>query len=169
LAILLWQRFPFDGRKSNMAPLVFVSAITHVGGIVRLQLPMSVSEVPITLHTLVACFSGMALGPGIGCQGTILYASLWAIYRMYTRTNINSFGYIIGLMPCAIVSGALYNENSIHPILAAAIGQSCTLLLVVSLDPSTKMSQEMRRGALPFLPGLLIKSIFAWLLLAIAI
>jgi len=175
LAILLWQRFPFDGRKSNMAPLVFVSAITHVGGIVRLQLPMSVSEVPITLHTLVACFSGMALGPGIGCQGTILYASLWAIYHMYTRTNINSFGYIIGLMPCAIVSGALYNENSIHPILAAAIGQSCTLLLgvlwlfVVSLDPSTKMSQEMRRGALPFLPGLLIKSIFAWLLLAIAI
>ena len=170
LAILLWQHFPFDDRKTNVAPLVFVSAIIHIGGKIRLRLPVSISEVPITLHTLAACFGGMALGPAIGCQGTILYAFLWAIYHIYTRTNISSFGYIIGLMPCAIASGALYNENLIHPILAAAIGQSCTLLLgvlwliVVSSDPSMTITQALQRGALPFLPGLLIKSAIAWLL-----
>ena len=170
LAILLWQQFPFDGRKTNVAPLVFVSAIIHIGGEIRLRLPVSVSEVPITLHTLAACFGGMALGPGIGCQGAILYASLWAIYNIHARTNIHSFGYVMGLVPCAIASGALCIENLLHPILAAAVGQSCTLLLgvlwliVVSSDPSMTITQALRRGALPFLPGLLIKSIIAWLL-----
>lgn len=170
LAILLWQRFPFNGRKTNIAPLVFVSALIHIGGILRLQLPTSVSAVPITLHTLAVCFGGMALGPVIGCQGTILYVSLWVIRHMYTNTNINSFGYIIGLMPCAIVSGALYNEDLVHPILAASIGQSCTLILGVlwvfalSPDPSSQISTVLRHGALPFLPGLLIKSVIAWLL-----
>ena len=170
LAILLWQQFPFVGRKTNIAPLVFVAAILHLGGKIRLQLPVSISEVPLTLHTLAACFGGMTLGPGIGCQGAILYASLWAVYHMYTRENIKSLGYIIGLMPCAIASGALYNEDLVHPILAAAVGQSCTLLLgvlwliVVSSDPSMNISKALRHGVLPFLPGLLIKSTVAWLL-----
>ena len=174
LAILLWQRFPFDDRKTNIAPLVFVSALIHIGGILRFRLPTSVSAVPITLHTLAVCFGGMALGPVIGCQGTILYVSLWVIRHMYTNTNINSFGYIIGLMPCAIVSGALYNEDLVHPILAASIGQSCTLILGVlwvfalSPDPSAQISTVLRHGALPFLPGLLIKSVIAWLLLKAA-
>ena len=170
LAILLWEQFPFDGRKTNVAPLVFASAIIHIGGQIRLQLPVSISDVPLTLHSLAACFGGMTLGPGIGCQGTILYALLWAIYNIYTQRNISSFGYIIGLVPCAIASGAFYDEDLFHPILAAAVGQSCTLLLgvlwliVVSSDPSMNISRALRRGALPFLPGLIIKSVIAWLL-----
>ncbi len=174
LAILLWQRFPFDDRKTNVAPLVFVTALIHIGGILRLQLPTSVSAVPITLHTLAVCFGGMALGPVIGCQGTILYVLLWVIRHMYTNTNINSFGYIIGLMPCAIVTGALYNEDLVHPIFAASIGQSCTLILGVlwvfalSPDPSAQISAVLRHGALPFFPGLLIKSVVAWLMIKAA-
>ena len=79
-----------------------------------------------------------------------------------------SLGYVYGLIPCALVAGNL----QLNPVLVAIVGQTCTLAtgiawLAVSKDNDHCAAALLRTGALPFLPGLLFKSIIAWRLLLI--
>ena len=123
----------------------------------------------MTLQTLCACWGGLALGSTVGAQGAGLYALIWTAYHLSMNQGIKSWGYIVGLMSCAIVSGGLYGEG-VHAVLATVAGQCCTLLtgalwLIVVSDDSTKPIDVVQGGVLPFLPGLVFKSVAAWRLL----
>lgn len=169
MAAMLGRSFPFKDHKTNLVPVIFLSALMHISGKVRIRLP--ISPIPVTMHTLVASWLGMALGSTVTAQGAGLYSLLWTVFHLYTRQDMNSWGYVVGLMSCAILSGGLYSEG-VHPMLAASFGQCCTLLLgslwlVVNTDDSnsTKPLAIFRGGILPFIPGLVLKSFAAWKLL----
>eukprot|EP00562_Extubocellulus_spinifer_P004506 CAMPEP_0178516094 /NCGR_PEP_ID=MMETSP0696-20121128/24921_1 /TAXON_ID=265572 /ORGANISM="Extubocellulus spinifer, Strain CCMP396" /LENGTH=403 /DNA_ID=CAMNT_0020146329 /DNA_START=107 /DNA_END=1314 /DNA_ORIENTATION=+ len=168
-ALVLGRSFPFKGHKPNLAAAVFLASLIHIGGRIRIRLP-NISQIPVTLQTLCACWGGLALGSTVGAQGAGLYALIWTVYHLYMDQDIKSWGYIVGLMSCAIVSGGLYGEG-VHAVLATVAGQCCTLLtgalwlIVVSDDATPKPIDVVKGGVLPFLPGLVLKSVAAWRLL----
>lgn len=157
----------------------------YICGKVRVPLPRSISPIPVTLHTLIACWGGMALGSSAAVIGATLHAILWTAVNLEGARGMSnsgkgvgkitpfhrampSLGYVYGLIPCALVAGNL----QLNPVLVAIVGQTCTLAtgiawLAVSKDNDHCTAALLRTGALPFLPGLLFKSIIAWRLLLI--
>ena len=165
LAMVLGRSFPFKDCNTNLAAPVFLASLIHISGRVCIRLPLTISPVPITLHTLSACWGGLALGGTVGALAGGLYALLWTVFHSYTKQEIQSWGYIVGLMPCAIVSGELHGDG-VHAMLAAVAGQCCTLLtgalwLMAISEDLTKPLDVIRGGVLPFLPGLVLKSFVA--------
>jgi biotin transporter BioY len=103
----------------------------------------------------------------------------WHDVFRFPRKAPASLGYILGMVPCAAATGIMVkgyesgrNMNmSSHPIAAAAIGQMMALLVgtlwIFMLECCSKnpcKDRSLVRNFVPFLPGLLVKSIFAWAL-----
>lgn len=90
-------------------------------------------------------------------------------------------GYILGLIPCAALSGILVKCDTetiqifkMHPIAASAMGQTTTLLVgtlwIHLFQHCEKDSQKSNKiqwktNFVPFIPGLLVKSLLSWALL----
>lgn len=192
MQILLWRQYQLMNlvfrSSSFVVSSLALSVLLYVGGLVRVSFPQSISPVPVTLHTLVACWGGMVFGPSAAATGTLIYALFWTVLslrdeqskatRVKTRVGIlnallqkmPSLGYIAGLVPCATVAGCV----PLHPILAAVIGQVCTLTAGISWLTLSRHSSStgslytlVRIGVFPFLPGLALKSIGAWILLVL--
>lgn len=97
--------------KSLILVALFV-ALSCIGA--RLQIPMLL--VPITLQLLFCLLSGMLLGPRLGALSQALYIALGLIgipvFAGAPGGGISyllkpSFGYLIGFIVCALVSGLL--------------------------------------------------------------
>lgn len=94
-----------------------------------------------------------------------------------------SCGYILGMVPCAALSGCIVTvggDDAVHrhPVAAAAMGQTLALLVgslwISKLENAAvgcgrerwwSDGASWRRNFVPFLPGLLVKSVLAWGLL----
>merc|ERR1719148_429747 len=80
----------------------------------------------------------MQFGPRIGSIGAIAHASTWYLLHSQSCTSPNqqcrttppSFGYILGMVPCAALAGKGIRCQSfqMHPIAISAIGQLACLL-----------------------------------------
>ena len=155
-AALSWRAFATTGAIA-------------AGARVSLPLPdwmFSDFAVPVTGQTLGASLSGMLFGRESASLGAALYVLLAlcdAPILAGGRQGVSkiSLGYIVGFIPCAFLAET---DSFRFPVVlvAAALSQSSALFTGVACfhaSTNTPLAQVWRQGGLPYLPGLLVKSI----------
>mmetsp|Transcript_1489 Transcript_1489/g.5294 ORF Transcript_1489/g.5294 Transcript_1489/m.5294 type:complete len:171 (-) Transcript_1489:176-688(-) len=148
-----------------------------LGAQVALPLPKSVSELPVTGQTLGAAVSGLLLGPLSASLGAALYIAAAATGLPVLAGGRHgppprgSWGFLGGFVFCSGICGVLKDRRCVfgHPVLVAALGQAGALAagaswMVVGMGSSC--SAAWTRFVLPFLPGLALKSLAAWLIVS---
>ncbi len=158
----------------RIRPLIFTSlfaALTAAGAFLRIP----VGPVPITLQFLFTAMAGILLGRRYGALSQLVYVALGlAGLPVFTAGGgpgyvfQPTFGFLLGLIPCAWVVGALCRRRSDPP----GIGLACAaglavlylvgipymaLILNVYLGKGLDFAALLKLGMLPFLPGDAVK------------
>ena len=155
-------------------PLIFTAlfaALTAVGAF--LQIP--VGPVPVTLQFLFTAMAGILLGRRYGAASQLIYVALGlAGLPVFTRGGglgyvfQPSFGFLLGLIPCAWVIGFLSARRSGPVWLAVSCAAGLAvlyligvpymvLILNVYLEKSMDFTAILMAGMVPFLPGDAVK------------
>ena len=92
----------------------FFSALIAIGAFIKIPLP----NVPVTLQTLFVLLAGMLLGGKCGAVSVCVYLAVGLIgLPVFTQGGgimyvlKPTFGYLLGFLPCAYISGALSEKN----------------------------------------------------------
>ncbi len=109
------------------------AALTAAGAFIQVQTPL----VPVTLQTLLVYSSGLFLGPAGGALSQLLYVTLGLIGLpvfaggggiIYVLSP--SFGYLVGFIPAAAVSGWFSGKGGyLFPIIGVSLLSPCRLPL----------------------------------------
>ena len=150
--------------------LVFTAlfaALTAVGAF--LQVP--IGPVPISLQFLFTAMAGILLGRRWGALSQLVYVLLGLVgLPIFTAGGgfgyvfKPSFGFLLGLIPCAWIIGFLCRKRSGAPWIAfsCVVGLAVlyligvpymALILNVYLDKGLDAMAILKMGMLPFLPG----------------
>ena len=143
------------------------AALTAVGAF--LQVP--VGPVPITLQFLFTAMAGILLGRRYGALSQLIYVALGLVgLPVFTRGGglgyvfQPSFGFLLGLIPCAWVIGFLSRRRSGPAWLALACAAGLAVLYAVGIPYMALILNEymgkgmdlraiLMAGMVPFLPG----------------
>ncbi|MBE6990867.1 MAG: biotin transporter BioY [Ruminococcaceae bacterium] len=143
------------------------AALTAVGAFLRIP----VGPVPITLQFLFTAMAGILLGQRYGALSQLVYVALGLVgLPIFTQGGgpgyvfQPSFGFLLGLIPCAWVIGALARRRSDAPWLALSCAAGLAVLYLVGvpymalilnvyLDKGLDLTAVLKIGMLPFLPG----------------
>jgi biotin transport system substrate-specific component len=143
----------------------------------NLHIPLPGTPVPLSLSTFAVLLTGMSLGPiraGLSML-TFMVAGMAGVPWFAQQNhgwNFASFGYIIGYFAAAVVIGELarrrWDRTPLRTIAIALLGSliiyACGLpWLMGFLDVGFDKGYEL--GVKPFIPGDIIKSVAAALLL----
>ena len=162
-----------DRRTSGTIGVLFFVIAIVLGAYVRL--PIKGSPVPITLQTFFVLLSGAVLGKRLGAVSQVLYMAIgimgvpvfqgysFGIFHLCGPTG----GYIVGFAAASFVVGYIaekvsLRKYSIIPVFLAGnfiIYSFGALWLMYSCN--INLSQVIRIGVLPFLPGDLVKIVLA--------
>jgi biotin transport system substrate-specific component len=155
-----------------------MAALTAVGAFIRIP----VGPVPITLQFLFTAMAGILLGPRWGALSQLVYVALGLVgVPIFTQGGgfgyvfQPSFGFLLGLIPCAWLIGLIAQKHTKPLALAGAcvaglavlylIGVPyMALILNVYLGKGMDTSAILSAGMLPFLPGDALKILVASLL-----
>ncbi len=90
------------------------SALIAIGAFIKIPLP----NVPVTLQTLFVLLAGMLLGKKGGLVSASVYLAIGlAGLPVFTQGGgimyvlKPTFGYLLGFLPCAYISGAVFKRN----------------------------------------------------------
>jgi len=155
-----------------LAVTVFV-ILTALSAFVRI--PLGFTPVPFTLQTFFVLLSGSLLGRRLGSFTQGLYMLLGIVgFQVFTGTGVGSLylfgptgGYIAGFVLASFLAGGLFTREKqgwpavfLKLLFADLALLFCgTLWLKVIL--SCPLSQAFLLGFLPFIPGDILKIIFA--------
>jgi biotin transport system substrate-specific component len=171
---------PGDRVRDVIVVLVYAAA---VGLSAQIMLPLQFTPVPITGQTFAVLAGAMVVGFGRATAGTALYLVLglagipWlaAGHGGLSVFSLPSFGYVVGFVAAAALSGALADRGwARHPlaVLAAMVAGNCCIYavgagwLMVALH--TTPDRALLLGVLPFLGGDMFKLAFAMVALPFA-
>lgn len=143
-----------------------MAALTAVGAFIRI--PLGVSS--ITLQFLFTAMAGILLGRRYGALSQGIYVVLgWTGVPVFTQGGgfgyvfQPTFGFLLGLIPCAWVIGLLSRRTDrCRLALACAAGLAVlyavglpymALILNVYMGKGLDIAAIVRLGMLPFLPG----------------
>ena len=150
--------------------LVFTAlfaALTAVGAFLKVP----IGPVPITLQFLFTAMAGILLGRRWGALSQLVYVALGLVgLPIFTMGGgpayvlQPSFGFLLGLIPCAWIIGFLCRKRSGAPWIALSclaglavlylIGiPYMALILNVYLGKGLDTAAILKIGMLPFLPG----------------
>ncbi len=161
--------------KDKILIALFV-ALTAVGGLFKIQLPYA----SITLQTFFCVFAGVFLGAKKGALSQILYifigltgVPIFAEGGGIMYVIKPSFGYLLGLVPCAYIIGC-YVENGrrsfFHILRGMILGMLALYIVGVPylfmiirfyLGQAISINGALSIGLLPFIIPDLIKAIIA--------
>jgi biotin transport system substrate-specific component len=154
-------------RTRTLILTALFAALTAVGAFLRIP----VGPVPVTLQFLFTAMAGILLGRKYGALSQLVYVLLGlAGLPVFTAGGgpgyvfQPSFGFLLGLIPCAWVIGALCRRRSdpLRLVLACLAGLAVlyligvpymALILNVYLDKGLGAAALLKLGMLPFLPG----------------
>ena len=158
----------------ELRPIIFTAlfaALTAVGAF--LQIPMK--PVAITLQFLFTAMAGVLLGRRFGALSQLVYVAL-GLVGLPVFTNGGglgyvfqpSFGFLLGLIPCAWVIGYLSRkrEGTVWIAVSCCAGLAVlyligvpymALILNVYLGKGLGLKAILMAGMIPFLPGDAIK------------
>ncbi len=155
-----------------LAVIVFI-ILTAFSAFVRIPLPFT--PVPLTLQTLFVIFSGALLGRRLGVFSQAGYVLLGLTgFEVFTGFGSGTLyllgptgGYLVGFILASFITGKLFSEAAhqrrrtfvVFLCAGAVILFSGTLWLKAYL--SCSFSQAFLLGFLPFVPGDLLKVVFA--------
>jgi biotin transport system substrate-specific component len=154
---------------------VFIFIIfTSLGAFVRIPLPFS--PVPITLQTFFVLLSGLILGGNLGATSQIFYVILGVLgFPIFTNATCGFYylfgptgGYLFGfILVSFLIGNVIRKTNSNFGLFSIVILGSMIILFFGSiwlmLLFKIGFDKAILLGALPFIPGDIIKSIFACL------
>jgi biotin transport system substrate-specific component len=158
--------------------MVFASmfgAVTALGAYIAIPL----QPVPITLQTLLVCLSGALLGGYFGAASQVIYVLLGVIgLPVFAGGTAGpgilfgpSGGYLFGFIAGALVIGKLMEvkqDPGIIWIIFSFVSGTAVIygfgLLQLSLVARLSLLKSFLGGAVPFLPGDLLKLIAATLI-----
>ena len=155
-----------------LAVTVFV-ILTAISAFVRI--PLGFTPVPLTLQTFFVLLSGSLLGRKLGFLTQSIYMLLGLTgFQVFTGSGVGSLylfgptgGYIAGFVLASFLAGGLFLREKqgwmvvfFGLLFADLVLLSCGMLwLKVSL--SCSLSRAFLLGFLPFIPGDILKVIFA--------
>jgi biotin transport system substrate-specific component len=166
--------------KQRITDLTFISlfaALTAVGAFIKIPIP----HVPLTLQTLMVMFAGLTLGSRRGALSQLLYLTIGLLGLPIFAQGGGpgyvlqpSFGFLVGFIPGAFIIGKIM-EKELNPklprILAALIlGQTAIYTIGIPylyfnlnfiIHKSVSFSTTLKLGLLAFIPGDIIKTIIA--------
>jgi biotin transport system substrate-specific component len=157
-----------------------VGAAVLVGITAQIAIPLPFTPIPITLQTFAVLLAGAALGPARGAASMLLYLAVgMAGVRWFAEQNSGwgfpSFGYLIGFVLAATLTGALARRGLDRTVLGT-IGLMVLGNLVIYavgvpylakwLDVS--LNEAIGLGMTPFLVGDALKILLAAGLLPLA-
>ena len=169
---------PTRTRTRSLLLAALFAALTAVGAFLRIPLPPS----SITLQCFFTAMAGLLLGPGRGAVSQIIYVALGLVgLPIFTMGGgVGSvlqptFGFLLGLIPCAWVVGALTRKNASRGRIAAACIAGFAVLYAIGLPymgavmnlylgKGWTLWQVIYRGMLLFLPGDTLKIVVCVLL-----
>jgi len=155
-----------------LAVTVFIT-LTTLSAFVRIPLPLT--PVPLTLQTLFVLLSGALLGRGLGVFTQTGYLLLGLTgFQVFTGFGSGSLyllgptgGYIVGFVLASFVTGGLFSRerhnwrNTFLRFLCADFIILFSGMLWLKAALSCTFSQAFLLGFLPFVPGNLLKIVFA--------
>lgn len=155
-----------------LAVTVFI-ALTTLSAFVRIPLPLT--PVPLTLQTLFVLLSGALLGRGLGVLAQTGYLLLGLTgLQVFTGFGSGSLyilgptgGYIVGFVLASFFTGNLFSGekhswwNTLLKFLCADFIILFSGMLWLKVALSCTFSQAFLLGFLPFVPGDLLKVVFA--------
>ncbi|GHJ37596.1 biotin transporter BioY [Streptomyces sp. TS71-3] len=171
LADLLPAQSTARARVRDAALVIGGAALT--GAAAQLAVPVPGSPVPVTGQTFAALLVGTALGTGRGFLSLALYALAGVAGMPWFAQGGSgaggaSFGYVLGLLLAATVTGALARRGGDRSVLRTAgtmvVGSALVYAVGVPyLAAVTGMSaaQAIAAGLTPFLIGDALKAALA--------
>ena len=171
--------------NQNPRDTVFIAlfaALTAVGAFIKIPIP----HVPFTLQTLMVMFAGLLLGSRRGALSQVLYLILGLIGLPIFAQGGGpayilqpSFGFLIGFIAGAFTIGRVLEKSTdltlSRTLFALVLGQGVIYLFGLSylylnlnfiLKKPISFSSVFAIGFLIFIPGDVVKTIIAALLLA---
>lgn len=165
-----------DNKVRDMMLIALFAALTAVGGLIKINLPYA----SITLQILFCLLSGAILGSKKGALSQMLYVivGLSGIPVFAEGGGIiyilkPSFGYILGLIPCAYIIGKqIENQkvNFIKILLSMIIGVLVVYLIGVPylyfminyyIKATMTLSGALMVGLIPFIIPDVLKALVA--------
>lgn len=165
-------------KTKNLILTALFAALTAIGGFIKIATPISA----FTLQNFFAAMAGILLGPQLGALSQLIYVALGLIgLPVFTAGGGISyvfqptFGFLIGLIAQAYVTGRLSRGNTGFLVLAFscifgflalyAVGLPYMhFILAVYLDKPWTLWQTIWGGMLLFLPWDALKIIAACLM-----
>lgn len=155
---------------ANFALLTSLAAQVHI--------PLPPDGVPMTLQTLAVLCAALCLGPRVGALSMLLYLTIGVLGGAVFAQGAKGFGvllgqtggYLVGFVLCQPIVGmiARRRDGSVRGWLAmmAAVlaGNAVVFALGVpwlAIVNNFSLSRAIEGGLLPFVPGLVVKSIAA--------
>jgi len=146
---------------------------------VSAQLRLPLGPVPLTLQSFTACVAGYCLGPGAGVSSMLLYTAIglsglpvFAAGGGPGYILSPTFGYIVGFIACAAVTGFLARFNRRGSTVAAYLVMTAGLagiylpgvawlavIMHVFADAPAPVVTLLKAGVLLPLPGDLLTSV----------
>ncbi|MGE5585893.1 MAG: biotin transporter BioY [Bacillota bacterium] len=164
----------------SLTRIALFAAITSVLAFVSVPLPFS--PVPVTAQSLAAMLAGLLLGPREGALSQLLYVLLGAAGMPIFAGNTSGIGvlagptggYLWGFAAGACVTGSMVRKRPcVKPpgtalsIFACVVGGVVVVylfgILQLSLTTRLPLGKAIVAGALPFIPGDLLKACIAGL------
>ncbi|MGE5574284.1 MAG: biotin transporter BioY [Bacteroidota bacterium] len=164
----------------SLTRIALFAAITSVLAFVSVPLPFS--PVPVTAQSLAAMLAGLLLGPREGALSQLLYVLLGAAGMPIFAGNTSGIGvlagptggYLWGFAAGAYVIGSMVQKRAnVKPpgtgfsVFACVVGGVVVVylfgILQLSLTTRLPLGKAIVAGALPFIPGDLLKACIAGL------
>lgn len=158
-------------RPRDVAAAGLMAALTAVLAFVRLPVPWS--PVPVSGQSLAVMVAGALLGPRLGALSQAVYVLLGAIGLPVYAGGMGGLpvllgptgGYLIGFILGAYVTGRIAGKGGgrrpARLVLAFVLGGVVAVyvpgIIQLALVTGTTLRQAVVLGALPFLPGDVLK------------
>lgn len=155
--------------------VIAFTVFTSLGAFVRIPIPYN--PVPITLQTFFVILAGLILGGGLGSLSQIFYIILGVTgFSIFTNAGFGlsylfgpTGGYLFGFVFVALLLGNIAKKISNNTALLFVIVSSSMAILFfgaawLMLLFRISFGKAFLIGILPFIPGDIIKSIFAYLI-----
>lgn len=161
--------------RSTVTSLSFrLAAVVSFAALMALcaQVAVPMVPVPITLQTFAVLLAGVMLGPRWGVASVLLYLAAAVIglpVLSDAASGIARFtgptaGYLLAFIPAALLAGWLARNGRLTRLIPAVAWMVALHLLILAwgtawLALDIGMEPALRNGALPFIPGAVIKSL----------
>ena len=152
----------------------------------HVAIPLPPDGVPMTLQTLFVVLAALCLGPRAGSMSMLLYIAAGVVgVPLFAEESVGlgvilgqTGGYIVGFLACQPVVGMIVKARDGLPrgwlaIILAVLAAHAVVFAIgvpwLAIVRDFSLGRAIEGGMLPFLPGMVVKSVIAVLVgLAVA-